>query len=79
MAEKCEVVNTNAFLTVTSGSLTARAACSQKMHTGTSHNYVTALELKSEYYLILTWRDAICMPSDYLVWVSAHVKVCPAL
>lgn len=62
MAEKCEEVKTNSFLTVTSASLTARDACSQKMHTDTGHNYVTALELKSEYYLILTWKNAICMP-----------------
>lgn len=79
MADKCEAVITDALPTLTSSSLTDRAACSQNMHTDTGHDYVTALAPKREYYSILTLRDAISMPSDRLVCVSEHVRVCPTL
>lgn len=49
MADKCKGVKTDAFLTVTSASLTDRAACSQRIQADTGHDYVT-LEAKREYY-----------------------------
>lgn len=76
MADMCEGVKTDAFSVVILASLTDRAARSQKIHTDTAHDYVTAQGPKTEYHYILTLRDVIPMSSDC---VSAHIRLCPAL